>query len=250
MATYDLVEIPLTVERMMKDTRLASVAFEGFTAPTPPVFGAFDPVAGEVAREDPVEATVTDPDGFGLVMVWAEMDDGTLVLVYDGTAFSSAFDDASTISGTTTKTIVVQHNAPGWTDDYVLKVRATDTNGASATASAAYTLSDPPAPVVPDETPPVVTVVSPTPPGPLGRNDAVRLRVTDGGTLKRVWLFVTMNGEQYVVHNGYSFRPAYSTGSTRTAIEGGYEFVLLRTSGWFAAPTFEVQATDDAGNER
>lgn len=215
---------------------------------SPPVFGSFSPGAGDVSRTDAVTVTVTDDDGFGQVLVWAELADGTLVMVYDGSTFSASFDAGSSISGTTTKTIVVQHDAPGWTDDYTLRVQATDSLGASASASSAYTITDPPAP--PDTTQPTVTVVSPTPPGPIGRNDAVRLQVTDAGGLRRVRLSVTMGDEQYVIHNGYSFRPRYAQGSTVAAISGGFEYVVLRAGGWLSAPTFEVDAIDLAGNER
>lgn len=233
------------------NTATATASFTVSDPPAAPSFGSFSPAAGSVARADNVDFTVTSADGFSEIVVWAVLAGGTTVMVYDGSAFGPEVNGASSVSGTTTRSFSITHDGDGWEDDYTLHVLAVDSRGVSASTSSAYTLSDPPAPPdPPDVTPPVVTVVSPAPPGPVGRNDAVRLRVTDSISLKRAWLFVTMNGEQYVVHNGYSFRPAYATGSTRTPIEGGYEFVVLRTGGWLAAPSFEVQAMDEAGNER
>lgn len=226
----------------------ATASFTISNPPTAPVISAFDPLAGAIGRTDEVSFTVTSVDGFAKVIVWADLDDGTSVFAYNGTAFSGEVDDASTLDGTTTKAFGITYNGDGWGDDYTLHVLAVDLAGRSSDASVAYTLSDPPAP--PDVTTPSVTVISPTPPGPIGRNDAVRVQVTDAGTLLRVKLYVTMGDEQYVVHNGYSFRPRYAVGSTRTAITGGFEYVLLRSGGWLASPTFEVYAIDQAGNER
>ena len=233
------------------NTATSTGSFTVTDPPAAPSFGSFSPAAGAVARADNVDFTVTSPDGFSKIVVHAVLADGSTVMVYTGSAFGPEVNAASSVSGTTTRSFSITYDGDGWPDDYTLHVLAVDARGVSSETSSAYTLSDPPAPPdPPDVTPPVVTVLSPAPPGPVGRNEAVRLRVTDSISLRRAWLFVTMGGEQYVIHNGYSFRPAYSAGSTRTAIEGGYEFVVLRTGGWLAAPTFEVQAADEAGNER
>jgi hypothetical protein len=229
------------------NTETASASYTVTDPPAAPVIADWTPAAVPVARGDGVEFTVTCPDGFDYITVSALLADGSTVVVYDGAAFGGQVDDDSATEGSTVRAFHVEYNGVGWTQNYTLQVKAKSALGPTASATQAYVLTDPPSA---DATPPTVTLLSHAPGDAIGANDAVRLRVTDPGGLKRVKLFVQMGDEQYVIHNGYSFRPRYAQGSTRSAVTNGYEFVLLRSGGWFAAPTFEVHATDLAGNER
>lgn len=51
-----------------------------------------------------------------------------------------------------------------------------------------------------------------------------------------------------LAHDGDSFQNLYE-GSTRTAIAGGFRYVLRRAGGWYAAPRPLVFAVDLAGKE-
>lgn len=247
MATYLANPIAIPVSGIMRDARSSEVAFVGFTAATPPVFSAFSPVAGAVSRTAAVSFTITDLDGFSKILIWAVLTDGSSVMVYNGSAFSSQVDGASTISGTTTKAVSVQHDSPGWEDDYTLHALAIDADGASASASSAYTLSDPPAP--PDATAPTVALVSPAADSEVTRATPIVVDVTDASTLARVVLAARYPSGRYdVVHDGDRFADEYR-GSSRTAITGGFRYRLLRTGGWPEAPTVVLpSAVDSVGN--
>ncbi len=224
-------------------------------APAAPTIGPFSPSdGGNTTRTGTVTIDVTDDEGrtaLAIVTIDVVLADGTSLTAYNNSGFPGALAAGSSRSNITNGyRYTLVHASPGWASSTLAyRITAVDTQG-RITTHTSYNLvvTDPPAAA--DVTLPTVTIVSPTPPGPMGRNEAVRVRVTDAGTLKRVKLYVTMGNEQYVVHNGYSFRPAYIQGSTMTEITNGFEYVLLRSGGWLAAPTFEVWALDIAGNER
>lgn len=249
MATYDAALVPLSIAQATRDARQGFVALVGLIAPSPPVFGSFSPAAGSVARAAAVSFTVTDADGFSRILVWAVLADGSSRMVYTGSAFTGDFDAASTISGTTTKTVSVKHDGAGWTDDYTLHVLAIDSDGASATASSAYTLSDPPDP--PDTTAPEIGSPTPSTSVKLTRGGEWEVTVTDDEDLDLVEIFVlyAATGDYEVAYDGEAFAPRYVAKSTRTNVSGGYRFKLIRTGGWPAHPTFKVRARDAANNE-
>ena len=213
----------------------------------------FSPVdGGTTTRAGTITIDVTDDlgaAGLSYVRIDAMLTDGSIRGIYSNGFADDFLDASSRTSITDGYRYEVVFNGDGWPSStlYVV-VTARDSEGNETTETCSLTITDPPAP--PDTTQPTVTVISPTPPGPIGRNDAVRLQVTDAGGLRRVRLSVTMGDEQYVIHNGYSFRPRYAQGSTMAAISGGFEYVVLRAGGWLSAPTFEVDAIDLAGNER
>lgn len=218
-------------------------------APAAPVIGSWTPSAGAVARADNVDLTVASPDGFSKIVVWAVLGDGSTVVVYDGAAFSSLVNAASTVSGTTTKSFSITYDGAGWVDDYTLNVLAIDSAGRSSTATQAYTLSDPPDPVVVDTTPPQISALTPADTSDLARNQAVRFNVTDDILLRRVFVFVNMGTTDEVIWNGYAFTAKYAGGSTITETEGGFAFVVLRSGGWVSGPTFTIHPFDTSGNE-
>lgn len=231
-----------------------SAAYTISNPPAAPTIGSFVPAtAGSQARAASMQLDITDAEGASalvMILITAITADGTRRRVATGSTIHAPFT-----AGTSRSSIangyryVVAWDTPGWPSSTAsVLVEAMNNHGLLASVTWTATISDPPAP--PDVTQPTVTIISPTPPGPIGRNDPVKLQVTDVGGLRRVKLYVTMGDEQYVVHNGYGFRTKYATGSTITTIANGFEYVLLRSGGWLAAPSFEVYAIDTAGNER
>ena len=246
----------LLVEAMNNHGLLSSVTWTATITnpPAAPVVSFSPSSGGSMTRADTVQIDVTDDEGasaLSLIRIYAITADGAERLVAAGATIKVPFTAGSSRSSISNGySYEVAWDAPGWPSTTAgLRVDVVDAQGRVTTSSSwTATITDPPAP--PDVTQPTVTIISPTPPGPIGRNDPVKLQVTDVGGLRRVKLYVTMGDEQYVVHNGYSFRTRYVVGSTMTAISGGFEYVLLRSGGWLAAPTFEVYAIDTAGNER
>lgn len=222
--------------------------------PAAPVIGSWSPSAGEVSRTDNVDFTVAAPDGFASIVVWAVLGDGTTVVVYDGSAFGAQVNAASSVSGTTTKSFSITFDGAGWTDDYTLKVRATDTLGQTSTATQAYTLSDAPAPDVADVEPPTVSfaVASGT---TIKKTDAVAVEVADETELALVLITASYPSGAYEViyetpssGEGSGFAPFF-VGSSKSAITGGWRFRLVRTGGWPGAPTIKVRPFDRGLNE-
>jgi hypothetical protein len=213
----------------------------------PPVFGSFSPAAGAVSRTAAVGFTVTDPDGFSAIVVWAVLADGSTVVVYDGSAFGAQVNAASTVGGTTTKSFSITYDTPGWEDDYTLRVLAIDANGASATTSSAYTITDPPTPA--DASAPTVTLISPTDGSRIGRYRDLVLTVTDASVFT-AFLWITYPGTtpDDLVYTGEAFGKAFAESSTVEEIEGGYQYTLRRAGGWPGNPTVYVKPIDASGN--
>lgn len=213
-----------------------------------PTFGSFSPGAGAIARATAVSFDVADPDGFASITVWAVLGDGSTVVVYDGTSFGGEVDNASSVSGTTTKSFSIVYDGDGWPDDYTLHVRAVDALGASSTTSSAYTLSNPPAP--PDTTAPVVANFSPAPGSTIARVTAVEFDVTDetGLALLDIKVLYSDTGEKEVAFDEDGFSARFSGKSTKTAITGGWHFKLVRAGGWPSPPTIKVRPIDTSLN--
>ena len=102
--------------------------------------------------------------------------------------------------------------------------------------------------IVPDTTPPAVTLVSPTG-GEIARTGELVLRVTDTGGLQRAAVFHTPQGgrtEMVYEGVGLGLRSGYS--GSRVDVAGGFELTVRRVGGWFPPLVFEVLAYDDSGN--
>lgn len=218
-------------------------------APAAPTIGTWSPSAGALSRTDDVSFAVTCADGFASILVWAVLADGTTVMVYDGASLGAQVNAGSSITGTSTsKTITVVCDSPGWTDDYTLHVRATSTLGLTATATQAYTLTDAPAPSTPDTTAPTVTLVAPLG-GELARTDPVVVDVTDDVAFAAVFVWVVYpNGTTDVVYDGTNFTASYVGASKQESITDGYRYTLRRAGGWPYAPTVRVAPIDSSGN--
>jgi hypothetical protein len=103
-----------------------------------------------------------------------------------------------------------------------------------------------------DATAPVVTVVSPPAGTEIDATEPVVVDVTDEASLRRAIVHVQLPqlGLWEVAHDGDSFAPLYSAGSTRAAISGGYRYTLNRATGWPSRTvTVQVFAVDTGGNE-
>lgn len=125
----------------------------------------------------------------------------------------------------------------------------------SGVASPTFTADDPswleePNPV--DENAPVLSGVTPEEDSQINGDTAIQFDVTDDENLVGVELAVFFGGDyadyDERIHDGTSFTPRYTAGSTRTAITDGYRYVLRRSGGWLVDPTFSVRAWDASGN--
>lgn len=104
----------------------------------------------------------------------------------------------------------------------------------------------------PAPTPPVVANISPAPGTTLQPGDLISFDVTDdSGAFRRILVAAAFGAlpTRELVHDGDTFAPLYAAGSSRTAVEGGFRFVLRRAGGWPAAPTLTPFAIDTRGAE-
>jgi hypothetical protein len=103
-----------------------------------------------------------------------------------------------------------------------------------------------------DGVPPTVTVVSPAAGTNISAGQPITIDVTDnGGAFARVILvarYASLGGAEEVVHNGDRASLLYAA-TTRTAISGGFRYVVSRVGGWLADPILDVYATDATGVE-
>lgn len=119
-----------------------------------------------------------------------------------------------------------------------------------------------------DATPPVITIVSPTPgvaPGAPGGFPAdlesakatpIVLQLTDAGAGLRYACIVARfhgSGTEEVVYRRGTFRGGYAVGSSSSAIAGGLQLSVKRLGGWPGSSnlddvSFEVDLLDAAGN--
>jgi hypothetical protein len=227
---------------------------------TAPAVVGFSPVDGSLVTVSEtihfeVTSTVASLDQ---VEAWAIFagSDGRRELILRGAAAGppTVYDPyvlAATTGITNGRSYDVQRAGDGWFDDFTLEVVATqidapDTEGAG---NAAYTRSPPR--VLADTTAPVVGSVSPPAGTAIQTTDPLSFDVTDdSGAFRRVLVCVVQDGTTEVAHDGTSFLGNYAGGSSsRTAISGGFHFVILRDGGWIASPTVRVFAIDLQGNE-
>lgn len=235
----------------------ATGSFTITDAPAAPAIGPFSPTdGGNTTRTGTVTIDVTDDEGrtaIALVTIAVTLADGTTVTAYNGAAFPGALAGGSSRSDITDGyRYTLVHASPGWASSTLAyRITAVDTQG-RVTTHTTYNLvvTDPPAPVVPDTTAPVVTftLANGT---EIGRNDAVPLDVTDETGLAAVIVMVLYpdTGEYEVAHDGTAFAPRFVSKSTRAAITDGYHFELRRTGGWLSPPTVKVLPLDTSANE-
>lgn len=95
---------------------------------------------------------------------------------------------------------------------------------------------------------PVISNLSPTPPGPVGPTDQIGFDVTiASGTIARLTFGVSFTGRQGRdwVYDGDQWDPNYS--GTITPIAGGFRVRFQRAGGFPGAPELEVVAVSDGG---
>lgn len=104
---------------------------------------------------------------------------------------------------------------------------------------------------VPDAVAPAIANVSPAAGVAITTSTPVEFDVTDDeGIFRRVLVGVTQAGVTEVAHDGDSWLGNYAGGGcSRTPINGGFHFIVLRDGGWLASPTLRVYAIDASGNE-
>lgn len=104
-----------------------------------------------------------------------------------------------------------------------------------------------------DDTPPVVSNVSPTNLDQLAPTATVQFDVTDDSGS---FCFIGVNvvfaglGIQEVIHDGDGFGVRYVALSSRVPITDGFRYTIRRSGGWPAtAAELRIKAIDAAGNE-
>lgn len=103
-----------------------------------------------------------------------------------------------------------------------------------------------------DQTPPVVSIVSPTPGTNISGVTPLVFDVTDTGLFRRIIVRLKFTGQNWeFIHDGDTFGPGYQADSTRTIISGGYRYSLRKDGGWpiGQVPRLTVYAIDTGGNE-
>lgn len=99
-----------------------------------------------------------------------------------------------------------------------------------------------------DIDPPTISVVSPTPDGPIRPLEAFVIDITDPEGISLSVITCQMGGVHEVVWLRNAFSDDYLAGSSREAITDGWRYTIRRDGGWVASPTFNVEAVDLGGN--
>ena len=186
------------------------------------------------ARED----AQSDPDG------WKGWDTGIILQLM--TAIATPHTQLLNVDGGDKNWLRFQYFAVPWGGDAISN--PTDWTEQAAKLRLPYTISG-----GGDETAPTVTNFSPAVGSTIGRYDQISFDVIDesvSGIASVVVLASYPSGKVEVVHDGTSFREYYTSASknTRTVIEGGYNFTILRGGGWPEKPTIEMIPVDTSGN--
>jgi hypothetical protein len=218
---------------------------------TAPVISSPSPSSGSsIAANATVGMDVTDDSGsLGQVLIYATFPGASAPeLVYDGSAFSSAYSSGSTVTSITNGLrFRLVRAGVGFYGTFTVTTLARDPTGNAA--SQTYTWTAPAYPT--DSTAPTATA-TPASGSTVTQLQAIQIDVTDdSGALASVWVSATIQGvvAPEVVHDGTSFSAPYAAGSTRTSITGGYRFNILRDGGWAGPFTLKAYAKDSAGNE-
>lgn len=225
----------------------------------PPTISSPSPAAASTlsGATAAVSFHLTDLDG-GVVslLVKAAFDDRPAEIICYGDP-SGALTFAYGYSGSATPitngySISIVPTDPGWGDNPVLSAQAEDAFGNRLEMddeTIAYTYNAVP-PGDPDETGPTIEDIAPTPDTAIDPDQAITFKTLDERALRRVFVCAkfTLLGSWEVIHDGFSFGPKYSAGSTRQAISGGYSWSVERAGGWPEAPTLSIDPIDTGGN--
>jgi hypothetical protein len=97
--------------------------------------------------------------------------------------------------------------------------------------------------------PPEVSNLVPSEGATILRDQALQFDVTDdGGAFSALLVVAVFDTARPIelIHDGTRFSFPY-TASSRTAITNGFRYLVRRTGGWPASPTFTVHAVDTGG---
>ena len=194
--------------------------------------------------------TLTEGAGFWLVVT----SDGVNVKIYKDNVLAAtvpvvpSWSIASLLAdngGGNSCAAVVDEVAMWSREITALERAALDNSGAGISYDTFGTVSAPPS----DTTAPTITNISPALLSDLSANTYLSFDLQDNATLRRVVIMAKFpDGSSVAIHDGDSFYPRFS-GSSRTAIAGGFHFTVLPNGGWSQAPTLRIIAYDSAGNE-
>lgn len=99
---------------------------------------------------------------------------------------------------------------------------------------------------------PTCTGITPSEGSTLAPTDPVQFDVIDESSLRAtlVWVVDVAVGDAEVAHDGDDFTDRYRAGSTRSAISGGWRYVLRRNGGWQGSAGIQIRiaAVDGGGN--
>ena len=103
----------------------------------------------------------------------------------------------------------------------------------------------------PEDAPPTISNLAPTPGSAISRSDPVFFDVTDDkGGLRRALIAAKFaDGSYEVVHDGDAFAAGYASLSTREAITNGFRYRVRRAAGWPSGPTIVPFVVDTSGQE-
>lgn len=240
-----------------------------------PVIELVSPAEGAIALDDDIVIDFTDVDDdlVGILIFVQLVNADIHEMVYHGhptvtPAFYGAYLAASTIEDIADGKRVTITRDGGWVDsDIVVKAWAVDALGNSDAEEFAFTTAfDGVYACAVGGERPVVTIISPLPVDdpeePISATDPLVFTVTDpdaepglGGGLKRVVPILVFpdalrsKGAQ-LIHDGDDFYPMF-TGSTREAIEGGYQYTVVwwNEGRWPSRPRLLPFAYDLTGLE-
>jgi len=222
-----------------------TASFTVTNPPPGPVIDTFSPSASSsILLTDSVSFHVTDETALASAVVLVTQGSDPVEVAHNGSAFVGPYLASSTRSVITGGYAFVLVRDAGWQRS-ALTVAATavDGQGNVTSASAAYTVTNPPAA-------PVIGSYSPSAAASITRTTALTYHVTDETSLGPVLVWATQGSDPVeTVHDGSSFVAPYAAGSTRSSISGGYAYSIVRAGGWQrSALTLSTKAVDGQGN--
>lgn len=102
-----------------------------------------------------------------------------------------------------------------------------------------------------DTSSPVVGNFNPAQGAAISKYKPVTFTVTDDTGFRRILVACRqlLDTQTELVHDGVNFLGNYAGTSSRQQVAGGWQYSVLRRSGWTSGPAFTVYAFDTSGNE-
>lgn len=224
-----------------------TVSTQAYTmsASSQPATSNVSPTASSaIAATQALGFRVSDPTGLLMSLVYVQFASGQRELVWDGATFAAAYSTSTRtqiVAGKTYDYNIVR--VPGWPSAPTIVVKMIDTDGNVVTSSWGYALSA-------SELPSITLIVPPAG-AAIPADGTVAFRVSDEtGMLRDVVSVEYPDGTREVVWDGNNFTAPFSGVLTARAKVAAfsYDFIVNRTPGWPAAPTFIVALLDVDGN--